>query len=194
MRRKFAYVLAWICSSTLSLTPLFAQADFIIEFLDGRKVTVAHYFEEGQTIKIYTPQGTIGFPKAGVKRIVSVDENTGAEIPLEASLGHHPAATSSSTEEKNPTLEKARTKTGPGEKARRKDPKAEREELTEQYHDVAKQMETLWSKHLQDVEHGAPIETLEENRRQLGLLNQQRHKLIQSARQGDLEGVPDWAQ
>lgn len=194
MRRTFAYVLAWACGAALLLTPLRAQADFIIEFLDGRKVTVAHYFEEGETIKIYTPQGTIGFPKSGVKRIVSVDANTGVEIPLEASLGHHSAAASASAEEKNPTMEKARSKTGSAEKARHRDLKAEREELTEQYHDVAKQMDTLWGKHLQDVEHGAPIETLEENRRQLGVLNQQRHKLIQSARQGDLEGTPDWAQ
>ena len=192
--KKFAYLAILVCSVGMWFQPLRAQADFIIEFLDGRKVTVAHYFEEGETIKIYTPQGAIGFPKAGVKRIVSVDANTGAEIPLEASLGHRPAAASASTEEKNPTLEKARTKTGSGEKAGRRDLKAEREELTEQYHDVAKQMETLWGKHLQDVEQGAPIEKLEENRHQLGALNQQRHKLIQSARQGDLEGVPDWAQ
>ncbi len=194
MRRTFAYVLAWVCGAALLLTPLRAQADFIIEFLDGRKVTVAHYFEEGETIKIYTPQGTIGFPKAGVKRIVYVDANTGAEIPLEASLGHRPATASASAEEKNPTMEKTRPKTGSGEKAGHRDLKAEREELTEQYHDVAKQMETIWSKHLQDVEQEAPIETLEENRRQLGVLNQQRHKLIRSARQGDLEGTPDWAQ
>src|SRR5215470_8200235 len=132
MRRKLTYFLIWGCSTALWLLPLRAQADFIIEFLDGRKVTVAHYFEEGQTIKIYTPQGAIGFPKAGVKRIVSVDPNTGAETPLEASLGHHSAAASASAEEKNPTMEKARAKTGSGEKAGRRDPKAEREELTEQ--------------------------------------------------------------
>lgn len=194
MRRKFAYLAIWGCSAVLWLLPLHAQADFIIEFLDGRKVTVGHYFEEGATIKIYTPQGTIGFAKAEVKRILSVDANTGAEIPLEAALGHHPTAASTSAEEKNPTVEKAKTKAGSGGNPGRKDLKAEREELTEQYHDVAEQMGTLWSKHLQEVEQGAPIEKLEENRRQLGVLNQQRHKLIQSARQGDLEGVPDWAQ
>ena len=156
-------------------------------------MTVGHYFEEGPTIKIYTPQGTIGFPKAEIKRIISADENQGGETPLEATLGHE-SATTPSAASPAATEEKAKPKTGPERRAGHRDLKAEREQLTEQYHDVAKQMDSLWSKHMQDVEKGAPVEQLEENRRQLGVLNQQRHKLIRSARQGDPEGAPDWAQ
>src|SRR5215470_5681936 len=127
MRRKLTYFLIWGCSTALWVMPLCAQADFIIEFLDGRKVTVGHYFEEGQTIKIYTPQGTVGFPKAEIKRIISADENQGGETPLEATLGHE-SATTPSAASPTATEEKAKPKTESERRARHKDLKAEREQ------------------------------------------------------------------
>jgi hypothetical protein len=134
-----------------------------------------------------------------VKRILSVDAKTGTETPLEQTFGGRPAASqstasSTSAEEKKALGEKGKTTSESGGSAGRKDPQAERAELTEQYHDVAKQMDSLWSKHLQDVERGASIEQLEENRRQLNTLNHQRNELIRSARQGDQSELPDWAQ
>ena len=104
MRKKFIYLAAWGCSAVLWLLPFRAQADFVIEFVDGRQVTVGHYFAEGTMIKIYTPQGSIGFPKAEVKRILSVDTN-GAGVPLETVSLHGPT-----------TTESAASPTQPGEK------------------------------------------------------------------------------
>lgn len=199
MRSMFTSWVLWGASIVVWILPLRAQADFIIEFPDGHKVTVGRYFEEGKTIKIYTPQGAIGFPKAEVKRILSVDAKTGAETPLEQMLGGRPVgssstATSVSSEEKNSLEGKDKTATKTGGRTGRKDPQAERAELTEQYHDTAKQLDSLWSKHLEDVERGASIEPLEENRRQMNALNHQRNELIRSARQGNQSEIPDWAQ
>jgi hypothetical protein len=192
MQRPIVYLLAWGWSVALWALPLPARAEFIIEFHDGHKVTVGHYFEEGKTIKVYTPQGAIGFPKSEVKRILSADEDRGGDSALEASLGHHHEATSSAETSANADEGKAKTKVRVEKQAGHPDSQAEREELTTQYHDVAKKLDSVWGKHLEDVERGVPIEQLEENRRQMNALNHQRNELIRSARRGN--DVPDWAQ
>ena len=58
---SYRAILGWGLS--LLLLPVKAWADFVIEFTAGRQVTVRRYVDEGQTIKVYTPQGTIGFRK-----------------------------------------------------------------------------------------------------------------------------------
>src|SRR6266852_2164533 len=71
-------------SSGLSLLVLTqARADFTIKFTDGGQVIVHRYTEEGQTIKIYTPQGTISFRKDEVEHITEVDASQSMGTPLE---------------------------------------------------------------------------------------------------------------
>ena len=81
-KRLFSHLILGF-SLLLSLLPIKTWADFIIEFTDGHQVTVGRYVDEGQTIKIYTPQGTIGFRKADVKRITEVGANQSASRRLE---------------------------------------------------------------------------------------------------------------
>src|SRR5216684_430485 len=71
-------------SSGLSLLVLTqAQADFIIKFTDGGQVIVHRYAEEGQTIKVYTPQGTISFRKDEVSSIIEMGASQSMSVPLE---------------------------------------------------------------------------------------------------------------
>src|SRR5207245_1990324 len=83
----------------LSLLPIKAWADFTIEFTDGHQVTVGRYVDEGQTIKIYTPQGTIGFRKADVKRITEVDANQSASRRLETVTNRSSSPTQASVQD-----------------------------------------------------------------------------------------------
>jgi hypothetical protein len=198
MKKKLVLLMVWSCSAALWLLPFRAQADFVIEFVDGRKVTVGHYFEEGAMIKIYTPQGSIGFSKAEVKRIFSADANE-VGIPLETVSLHRPAETESSASptlpgEKNATDEKSSATGKTGEKPAGKEETVDREELDAQYHDVAQELQTTWEKHLDDINHEASPEVLEENRRKMNELNLKRHDLIKTARQGEEKNLPEWAQ
>ncbi len=67
-----------------------AHAAFMLEFADGRKMTVANYQEVGPTIKVYTVNGSFAFRKKDIVRIVSTEQQpspplarpmTGAPLP-----------------------------------------------------------------------------------------------------------------
>lgn len=49
-----------------------AHAKFILEFTDGRKITVPNYKEIGASIRVYTPNGSFAFRKEDIVRIVNV--------------------------------------------------------------------------------------------------------------------------
>lgn len=51
-----------------------AHAAFIIEFADGRKITVTNYQEIGPHIKVYTLNGSFAFRKADIVRIVNTEQ------------------------------------------------------------------------------------------------------------------------
>ena len=113
MKKRFVGLSLWGCSVALLLSPLAARAEFLIEFLDGHTVTVGQYFEEKSVIKVYTPQGSIGFPKSEVKRILSVDEYR-AGIPLETVSRRRPSESSTATSSEaqgNTTDSEANTET-----------------------------------------------------------------------------------
>jgi hypothetical protein len=46
-----------------------AQAKFILEFTNGRKMTVSNYEEIGQNVKVYTPNGSFSFRKEDIVHI-----------------------------------------------------------------------------------------------------------------------------
>jgi hypothetical protein len=50
-----------------------AHAKFILEFTDGRKLTVSNYKEIGQSIRVYTPNGSFAFRKEDIARIVNAE-------------------------------------------------------------------------------------------------------------------------
>ena len=51
-----------------------AHAAFILEFADGRKITVTNYQEIGPNIKVYTLNGSFAFRKEDIVRIVSTEQ------------------------------------------------------------------------------------------------------------------------
>src|SRR5262249_366800 len=51
-----------------------AHAAFILEFADGRQMTVANYQEIGPNIKVYTLNGSFAFRKKDIARIVSTEQ------------------------------------------------------------------------------------------------------------------------
>ena len=104
----------------LSLLPIKAWADFTIEFTDGHQVTVGRYVDEGQTIKIYTPQGTIGFRKADVKRITEVDANRSASRRLETVTNRSSSPTQASGQDPSEGKETAEASGKPMSPVRRK--------------------------------------------------------------------------
>lgn len=198
MRKKFTYLVVWGWSVASWLLPFRAEADFIIEFTDGRRVTVGRYFEEGTMIKIYTLQGSIGFSKAEVKRILSVGAN-GEGVPLETISLHRSVETESSASplppgRKNPIAERDSAMRKTGEQAVGKEENIDREKLNGEYQAVAQTLRSVWNKHTEDVKNGAPLEVLEENRKQMNELNLKRHEFIKTVRQGDKEDLPEWAQ
>ncbi len=52
-----------------------AHAQFLIEFTDGRQMTVRSYKEEGEKVKVYTPSGSFAFRKGDVKQIVALSQS-----------------------------------------------------------------------------------------------------------------------
>ena len=48
-----------------------AHAKFTLEFTDGRKITVSNYEEMGQTVKVYTSNGSFAFRKNDIARITN---------------------------------------------------------------------------------------------------------------------------
>ncbi len=187
-------------SMSLVLLPFSAWADFIIEFTDGRQVTVSRYVDEGQTIKIYAPQGAIGFRKDNVRRITEVGANQSINTPLETVSIQSALPAPASTLDPSHGKEKAdlgiATEAGKGKTAEAgKATEAEREHLEARYQDIAQQFDKIWEKHLQDVNSGASEEVLAENRRRLTELDQERRKLIEHAsRRVNPDDLPAWAQ
>jgi len=59
-------------SVLLSLLPVAVQAQFIIEFTDGNRITVSNYKEEGQKIKIRTSEGWFAFRREDVANIIDL--------------------------------------------------------------------------------------------------------------------------
>jgi hypothetical protein len=62
----------------LFFLPAAAQAQFIIEFTDGNRITVSNYKEEGQKIKIHTSEGWFAFRQEDVAQII--DLTTGKKV------------------------------------------------------------------------------------------------------------------
>ena len=58
-----------LLSVILLLTQESAHANFILEFTNGRKVTVSNYEEIGQNVKVYTPNGSFAFRKEDIVHI-----------------------------------------------------------------------------------------------------------------------------
>ena len=199
MRKKGLSKALLSLGSLLSLMPAQVWADFIIKFTDSGQVTVHRYVEEGQTIKIYTPQGVISFRKDDVERITPVDANLNAMTPLEAvSATPAPSAQSSTLvpSDKQGTTDTGKaTKTEGGDTIGASDATAtELKRIDGQYQNITQQFDELWKKHAEDVDSGVADEVLTENRRQLEELSRARHKLVEDARQVAPDNLPDWAQ
>ncbi len=187
-----------ILGAVFSFVPAQAWADFIIQFTDRSQVTVRHYVEEGQTIKIYTPHGVIGFRKDDVKQITPVDATPNVMTPLETvSVTPSPAMQSSASV---PSAGQKTTDTSAAAKEGRAPAGASDttttglERVEGQYQNITQQFDELWKKHLEDVDSGASDEVLTENRRQLEELSRERHKLVEEARRAAPDDLPDWAQ
>ena len=183
--------------SLLVLTP--ARADFLITFTDGGQVTVHRYVEDGQSINVYTPQGTIRSRKDAVSSITEIGVSQSMAVPLETvSAVSAPAAEVSAP--------------GPAESPKTtnsdKPPKPEGEHPTEtaspasatverldgEYQEVQQEFNKLWEKHVQDMNSGASEEVLTENRNRLSQLSDEQHKLVQDARRAVPNNLPTWAQ
>jgi len=78
MSRYCSSQLVLALCALLFLLPVAAQAQFIIEFTDGNRITVSNYKEEGQKIKIHTLEGWFAFRKEDVARII--DLTTGKKV------------------------------------------------------------------------------------------------------------------
>src|SRR5229473_5604189 len=78
MSRYCSSQLVLALSALLFLLPVAAQAQFIIEFTDGNRITVSNYKEEGQKIKIHTLEGWFAFRKEDVTQII--DLTTGKKV------------------------------------------------------------------------------------------------------------------
>jgi hypothetical protein len=50
-----------------------ADATSVLEFTDGRKITVSNYKEIGQSVRVYTPNGSFSFRKEDIARIINQD-------------------------------------------------------------------------------------------------------------------------
>ncbi len=118
MSRYCSPQLILVFSVLLFLLPAAAQAQFIIEFVDGNRITVANYKEENQKIKIHTSEGWFAFRKEDVTQII--DLTTGKKVrsldsPPDTKLAA-PSQTSEKVEhqpaepEKAPERSKALTK------------------------------------------------------------------------------------
>jgi hypothetical protein len=181
-----------------------AWADFIIEFTDGRKVTVGRYVEEGETLKIYSTVGVIGFRKSDVKRITEVAANQSVGSRLEVMSVRQPAAEGAKTSDASavPSAQEKAADASKGteiapEKAteQAKATEGERQRIEEEYEQVSGQMRTIWDKDVQDRESGAAKGVLIENGRKLSEMNNRKRELIEAAHKANPPGeVPAWAQ
>ena len=189
---SFAIGLFW-------LVPTQARADFIIKFTDRGQVTVHRYMEEGQTIKIYTPQGVIGFRRKDVEQIIAVDTSHSMSTPLETV-----SATLAPLGQESVSVPLGGQKTTDGDKATKTEggstagasgaAATAAERIDDQYQEVEQEFTKLWEKHVQDVDSGASEEVLAENRQKLNQLSNERHKVIDDARRATPDDLPTWAQ
>jgi hypothetical protein len=189
MSRRWAslFLLSFNCGLSLVMLTQ-ARADFIIKFTDSGQVIVHRYVEEGQTIKIYTPQGTISFRKDEVERITEVDASQSMSMPLESVS----TVSTSSTDVKD--SDKI-TKPEEGKTAGANDTSsAAIERIDSQYQEVEQEFNKLWEKDVQDANAGASEEVLTENRSKLNQLSNERHKLIEDVRRVAPDNLPTWAQ
>lgn len=51
-----------------------ANAQYLIEFTDGRRMTVRSYKDEGEKVTVYTPSGSFAFRKGDIKHIETLGE------------------------------------------------------------------------------------------------------------------------
>jgi hypothetical protein len=189
MSKGWASLFLLSFGTVLSLAvPIQARADFVIKFTDGGQVIVHRYVEEGQTIKVYTPQGTISFRKDDVARITEVDVSQSMSTPLESVSAASPSSTD--VEDSNKTTKPEEAKT-----ARASDTSsAAIERIDSQYQEIEQEFNKLWEKDVQDVNSGASEEVLTENRNKLNELSNERRKLVNDARQVAPDNLPTWAQ
>jgi hypothetical protein len=172
----------------LSLAPTQVRADFLIQFADNGRVAVHRYVEEGQAIKIYTPQGTISFRKDEVEHITEVDASQSMGTPLEAVSTVSTSSTDVKDSDKTTKPEEGKTAGASGTSS------AAIERIDGQYQEVEQEFNKLWEKHMQDVNSGASEEVLSENRDKLNQLSNERHKLVDDARRAVPDDLPAWAQ
>jgi hypothetical protein len=200
MSKRWASLFLLSFGTVLSLALSFqAQADFIIKFTDGGQVIVHRYAEEGQTIKIYTSQGTISFRKDEVERITEVDANQSMGVPLEMVTARPSVPTQASSPDPSDGKTEGLGSTNRAGKERAteggKATEAERERIDQQYQDITQEFDELWEEHLQKVSSGVPETALQEDLRRLNELDHERRELIRAARkQIDPDKLPTWAQ
>ena len=200
MNKRWASLFLLGSGAVLSLAvPIQAQADFIIKFTDGGQVIVHRYAEEGQTIKIYTPQGTISFRKDEVESIAEVDASQSMSTPLETlSAVSLPAAKMSvpapSESQHIEDSDKTSKPEGGNTTGTADTSTTTLEKLDGEYQEVKQEFDRLWEKHVQDVNSGASEEVLTENRNRLSQLSDEQHKLVNDARRAVPDNLPTWAQ
>lgn len=181
-------------SMLLSLTPIQARADFLIQFTDHGQVIVRRYVEEGQTIKIYTPQGTIGFRKDDVAQISEVDTSLSLSTPLETVSTLFPLQQASSSTSRGEQWISGEEKIKEEAPRTNDSLTVKIEHLDGEYQEVEREINALLEKHSQDMDLEASEEVLAENRLRLEALNHERHKLIDVIRQIIPDNLPTWAQ
>jgi hypothetical protein len=87
--RDFRFV-QFVAVAAVLLQCVPACAEFILEFTDGRKITVSNYKEIDQSIKVYTSNGSFAFRKEDIARIVNVEQEQ--PTPPERSIIDAPLA------------------------------------------------------------------------------------------------------
>lgn len=195
----------------LILGPTVARADFLVELTSGRQVTVSHYVDEGDTLKIHTPTGVIGFRKTDVKQITEVGAGQGTNVPLESATPQASSATQTRASDPShaavskpsgqqgqkemvPVSGGADAAGGEERASGGQDPRVTVERLGKQYRKTTLQHDNLWQKHRRDLDNGASAETLAANRQKLEKLDQERLRLIKDTRRANPDKLPAWAQ
>jgi hypothetical protein len=202
MNKKIRSAAVFSFSVVVASLPTLAQADFIIEFMDGRTVTVGRYFEERQTIKIYSASGTIGFSKVDIKRITEVQAKQSKQPRLET-VSTRPAQGETASSERaedvkkeeagssdTGTADKPHTQTeGKGASA-----EAKLEAMGQRYQEVTHSLNTRWQSHSEKMKSGASPEEISESRKQLLEVEDERQELLKAASKVDPDRRPAWAQ
>ena len=198
MRKGFFSLTVLSLVTPLSLLATRVRADFLIKFVGSGQVTVRNYVEEGQTIKVYTPQGVISFRKDEVSSITELNVNRSMSVPLETvSAVSGPSAEASapgvSENQKTANSDKTLKSEGRNTTGTVSTAAATLEQLDGEYQGVKQEFDRLWEKHVQDMNSGASEEVLTENRNRLTQLSEEQHKLIKDARRAAPDDLPVWA-